>query len=590
MKKKHYSIQKILSAHFIILSFGIILFLTAFFSYVLYSTSKKNALESLSYSCSSIKKEVDLQIGQMDFILLNAISSPDLQQAFTEYLKTDRSDANSFYATCKRLEDYLRMEKGSDYSIRQLNIYATDSGGYGVGNYDGELPFTVEAQSWYDSVLRAEGGRIVPRPSKDMNASAGANVGKDSYYLSLCRMFYSNTNVPLGFIEVKKYYDQFFEEIETPLGYKEARLYIYDKTGNIIYPINDSKGYDYFTGRDVEFEEITNSSTGKKEYVFYERSHDLLIVTAIQTDAILWPVYRMILLVLGFSLIVFAVCLILINYLSGRLSRPIRKIYHFLSDEKKEKYSVIELDDTGIREIDKLRDSLNENIRSTQASTNALLLLKEQEVQAQMLALQSQMNPHFLYNSLSTIAEMADEGMTGQVSQMCRDITSILRYVSSNQESRSTLEEEMENCDIYLHCMKLRYGDNLSYDYDIPDSMLECPVPKLCVQLLVENAVKFTTKVSPVWKIHVKGRISEELWELTISDNGPGFDPEIEHELRLNMDEILKSGLLPSLKIEGMGLLNVFIRLYLEDGIPFVFDFGNLKEGGAFVKIGGYIK
>ena len=53
------------------------------------------------------------------------------------------------------------------------------------------------------------------------------------------------------------------------------------------------------------------------------------------------------------------------------------------------------------------------------------------------------------------------------------------------------------------------------------------------------------------------------------------------------MDEILRTGVLPSLKIQGMGILNIFIRIYLLDGIPFIFDMGNNPDGGAFVTIGG---
>jgi sensor histidine kinase YesM len=110
------------------------------------------------------------------------------------------------------------------------------------------------------------------------------------------------------------------------------------------------------------------------------------------------------------------------------------------------------------------------------------------------------------------------------------------------------------------------------------------------VQLLVENAVKAVMTHREPWEIRVKGGRDGDDWHVTVSDNGPGFDPAVDRELRHNMDEILASGVLPSLKIEGMGILNIFIRLYLLDGIPFVFDFGNNEEGGAFVTIGGHVK
>ncbi|MCR5580207.1 MAG: sensor histidine kinase, partial [Pseudobutyrivibrio sp.] len=73
---------------------------------------------------------------------------------------------------------------------------------------------------------------------------------------------------------------------------------------------------------------------------------------------------------------------------------------------------------------------------------------------------------------------------------------------------------------------------------------------------------------------------------IEVIDSGPGFDKDVDIHLRQQMDSILETGVLPSLKIEGMGILNIFIRLYLLDGITFLFDFGNNVEGGAFVKIG----
>lgn len=117
--------------------------------------------------------------------------------------------------------------------------------------------------------------------------------------------------------------------------------------------------------------------------------------------------------------------------------------------------------------------------------------------------------------------------------------------------------------------------------------MLELPVPKLCIQLLVENAVKFTANTSPPWHIVIQGHMDDECWYVEVKDNGPGFGEEITAHLKSQMDVILEKGLLPSLELDGMGILNIFIRFYLIYGITFIFDFGNLPEGGAIVKVGG---
>ena len=147
----------------------------------------------------------------------------------------------------------------------------------------------------------------------------------------------------------------------------------------------------------------------------------------------------------------------------------------------------------------------------------------------------------------------------------------------------------MEQVDLFLRCNRRRFGNDLNYTYYIADDVLDCMVPKLCVQLLVENAIKAVTTGKPPWNIEIRGARKGTDWYVTVSDNGPGFDPEVDMLLRKSMDSILETGVLPSLKIEGMGILNIFIRLYLLDGIPFIFDFGNREEGGAFVTVGGHI-
>ena len=207
-----------------------------------------------------------------------------------------------------------------------------------------------------------------------------------------------------------------------------------------------------------------------------------------------------------------------------------------------------------------------------------------------MLALQSQMNPHFRYNSLATLSAMAEEGMTSEISQMCMDITAILRYISSNKQTVSTLEDELEHAIRYLNCLKLRFGDALTFDVDVEDEMLEITMPKLCIQLLVENAVKFTTQSTPPpWHITIEGFMDRTEWCVSVKDNGTGFSREVIDSLQEKINEIRKSGLLPSLELDGMGLMNIYIRFYLTYHAVFIFNLGNLPEGGAIVTIGGKI-
>ena len=140
----------------------------------------------------------------------------------------------------------------------------------------------------------------------------------------------------------------------------------------------------------------------------------------------------------------------------------------------------------------------------------------------------------------------------------------------------------------YLDCMKMRYGDDLEYEIRIPDEMMEIKIPKLCLQLIVENSVKYTTKnVKAPWRISVEGRVTGIYWEISVKDNGKGFTDEDLEEINKKIAYINETDLLPELEINGMGLMNIYIRFKTLYHGKHIFRVSNIAEGGALVTIGG---
>lgn len=584
---KNKSIRKILLQALMILTIVTLGLSFSIFVTMQYRTLKMRATTDMQASCNSIAVSLEQDIKELDTILLYSIASAELKQEFSDYMNSE----NSFEKNRNRqkLAGTMISLKGFDFAIRQLNMYDYNEGGYGVGNYNGDLNANAADEMWYESVKNLAGRKYICAPVTNIRASRFAQIADDTAYFSVCRMVYGNMHIPLGFIEVEEYYDDIFERIGYVNGSNDPVIVIYDAYGRQIFPLEEQ--YDYYSHKDSRNSEIKNEITGKKQYLCFSVDERDGIVVAMALDSALFmePVYKSLLPMVFTLIVIFLICVMIAATLSRRLSNPLRRMYDFLSDVNKESFERLKMDDSGIREIDKLRDTINENITTQENNTRTMLTLKEQEMQARMLALQAQMNPHFLYNSLTFIGEMANIGETEQVANMCEDITSILRYISSDSKQRIRVEEEMEQVDTYLRCIKRRFGDGLVCSYNIDDDILDCMVPKLCVQILVENAVKAVMEHRSPWMITIDGGKNGDDWYITVSDNGPGFDPKTDKELRNNMDRILETGVLPSLKIEGMGILNIFIRLYLLDGIPFVFDFGNREEGGAFVTVGGHI-
>ena len=592
MFKASKSIQTILYTSFLWIALTLLFLLTGLFSWIQYGYLRKNAEADVQRTCSSIASDIDLQISEMDTVCLNIINSTSLKKTFSQYLQ-DKENAG-YLNTLREatIANTLTAMEGVASSIRQINLYGYVNGGYGTGNLIGPLSEDSTQQSWYNDVILLQGRRYLGLPTQHPELSASSGTNSDRHYLSLIRMYYNSYHNPLGFVEIMKYYDVLFDSALYPNSVYDLDITISRSDGTILFPRKEAgqQMASLSSSEDTRGEQI-NQKTKKREYFCRETAEysDLVVTVSLPVRAFTTPILRSLFLTFFVCLLMFFLCLLYSSVLARRISAPLKKIYHYLQNlDPHEQFRKIDLEDTRIIEIDKLSHSLNDAFQDHREALQSMLLLKEQELQAQMLALQSQMNPHFLYNSLNNISAMAEEGMTSSVVQMCQDITSILRYISSNKEPVSSLEEELEHCNLYLKCMRLRFGDSLIYDFDIEDDMLEIPVPKLCIQLLVENAVKFSAQVQPPWHILIRGNLTEDSWYVEVRDRGPGFQEETTRQLREKMDEILENGLLPSLALDGMGILNIFVRFYLTYGKSFLFRFGNLPEGGAYVQIGGY--
>lgn len=596
-KHEKKSIQTILFYRFLWVSAALLLVISGIVYLIQYQKLYKNMENDIIRTSSGIGDAIDLQISQMDNVCLNVINSTSVKDTFSHWISNDNVSSYERRQQQNLMNNALVSIRGIDTSIRQVNLYSMEKGGYGVGNYYGRVSKNTTELPWYKGTVEKDGYRFF-QANKHPLLSRHSGTQADRLYFSLYRMYFDNYHNPAGFVEVSKYYDNLFAEAISPTTSSNMNITVYDEDGRQIYPDLSSGGekrFDYFT--ELQSQEPVSRSTRvyndlkhQKEFVtIYPLKYSGFTVAASINNANFYtPILMSLMWIPLLALGLFVICYFVSGFLSRRIAQPLTEIHQFLSQsDSAGKFRQISLNDSGVVEIDRLRDSLNSSIRAQEAATESLLVMKESEIQAQMLALQAQMNPHFLYNSLNTIGAMAEEGMTEEVTSMCQDITSILRYISSDKESVSTVEEELEHCSLYLNCMKMRFKDKLTYEFDIDDDLLERKIPKLCIQLLIENSVKFVSKTAPPWHIRVEGYIDAGQWLISVKDNGPGFDPEVDRHLRSQMDEILKYSRLPSLELDGMGILNIFIRFYLLFGRAFLFQFGNLPEGGAFVIVGG---
>ena len=206
------------------------------------------------------------------------------------------------------------------------------------------------------------------------------------------------------------------------------------------------------------------------------------------------------------------------------------------------------------------------------------------ELGARLNALQSQMNPHFLYNTLSVISASADQ--QEKVERMCSRLSDMLRYSTVyEEESNSTLEDEVRHTENYLELMKDRYEENLIYNIEEAGELERVKVPRVILQPIVENCFKhgFGENGFP-WIIHVAVTASYGHWRIHVRNNGRPFQEKDLTELNEKVEGFLKG---EQKKISGIGLTNTIIRLRLlyEEQVEYEIYTGN--DGYTYVVLKG---
>jgi two-component system sensor histidine kinase YesM len=220
-----------------------------------------------------------------------------------------------------------------------------------------------------------------------------------------------------------------------------------------------------------------------------------------------------------------------------------------------------------ISELDELTGSLN-TMAEKLGELIELNIQKQQNLQkAEMKALQAQIAPHFMYNTLDTIVALAEDGQNENVAVTTIALSNFFRLSLNKGRDWVTVAEEKSHVESYLAIQKMRYGAILEYEIDIAQDILGESMLKILLQPLVENAIYHGIKETRRrGLIRVKGEAKDDSIVFTVEDNGMGMKAEELEQLRETLSRYDVSN--PE---TGFGLYNVFKRIQLyyktDDGL-----------------------
>ena len=282
-----------------------------------------------------------------------------------------------------------------------------------------------------------------------------------------------------------------------------------------------------------------------------------------------------VILVSALALEIFAI--ILTAYFLNRLTRPIVKLSEGINyAAQSEKYEHIQAPPNVTKEVKNLYDSYNNLADEVNNSINNIQEFSKKEIENQFMLLQAQINPHFLYNTLSTVSWMASNHQDDDIQKIVIDLVNLFRISLNSGKPMIPLEKEFEHVRSYLEIMKYRYPDSYDVKYDMADNTRDLIVIKQILQPLAENALTHGFLEENIYgHIMIRSFIEGEYLVLSLSNTGSKVDLEIVNKLLNNDEELSK-------KHYGIRNVNDRLKMYYgeDSGLSY-----RVKDGVTIVEI-----
>lgn len=506
---------------------------------ILISNEKTNLIESLNQSIVQINGNIQLYNNLSDYFFTNEHIITTLNQDYTnEYYKMYLTYTNDLEPV---INSYLSLHSDID----QIMIY-TDSG---LLKYKKIIiPLTDIADSkWYSHVI------------SNYNSNwFSSNTGT----LFLARnLLFKGENSKTNILYIKLNYNNFFEPFRN-IANKNYGAAVLDENKKLIF------SYDSLKDKNARFRINDKEISDKNTKLLDEYSGKYVMLSAPLNKNWSIYLYKPLSLISGAAnqiaftiIIIMILCFILLNlliyFITNAIVSPIESLTQNIRNVENGKFTV-SVKSNKKDEIGILIRSFGKMIRQIEYLINEAYTSKIKQKDYELKALRAQINPHFLYNSLSLINSRAITSGNDDISQMTLLLSQFYRTSLNHGKDITTVSNEVINTKSYISIQMIMWNNKFTVTYDIEDAVLNYEMPNLILQPIVENAIthglKNSEKEDKVLEISIKA--NDGLLLFKVNDNGAGIPAEIVHAL---LDQ----------QTNGYGLKNVNERIRLIYGEPY---------------------
>lgn len=461
-------------------------------------TAISNNLDSTMKSINSISRLTMLRSTVRTFLLAKSNSTPRTRNALQEI----HDILNTFNLSCNVV--ILRMDG------QYLNT------GPGITYVNTGKIFETE---WLDEVMAQKGNYVIKAGTRDAFRS---NIGEMVSFVRVINDI--NTQKPIGILAINLP-SRFFEQAYEGLSGETSHFALYDTSGSLICKDNES------TVSSLNPENLLQNTREETDKLFYKSiftcdtlgdSHFILASRLEVRILDGLPAKLLAALIIG-AFILLAFMWLINTYIAKNVIYPIQRLVDSMTEVQNgwlHRVSMNVSDD----EIGLLKNSYNAMLIEINQLIEELLQKEKTLRMAELDALQEQMKPHFLYNTLDMIRYMALENRTDEVYNMLETLGNFYRRFLSKGSTDLSLGEEIEIVKSYLTLQRTRFEDIFTDEYEIEEGLSSIRVPRLILQPLVENSIYHGIRPKGehgVIRVTVKRQ--EDFLFLSIYDNGIGM-------------------------------------------------------------------
>lgn len=552
------------------------------FSYIAYNhyinLSNSQITETSSKIMEQAVKETDSVFGSMQHILeLVQYTSPNEETILQELGKfadpnSEHSDQDIYEAN-KKMKYIFQNFVFSTENINGIFIFTPSKVvlGQGYGNgVDVRSDYDPAGEDWYEKTLELE-GKIYVDGVKERDYLLNDTP---SISFSMCVYdVYSRDFLGVLYINCS----QEIFSLDTVNVLPEAMEFVIKRENEILYKSNPF---------DWENSSETNKESHKIEYN-QEIAGEGVTLTAVFDKAGLAADFRVTLSLMLFALVVFLILFIVLAYFLARyLTEPITVLSHIMAHPR-EKNRAVEspymnrTDEIGTL-YNQYQTMLEENNRYIKSEYENKMILMD----TQMKALESQINAHFLYNTLEAINSLAEIEGAEDISVMALALGDMFRYSIKTKGALVTLEKELAHVKNFVAIQQIRFDNGFRFEMDVPEELYSCRILKLILQPLVENALYHgLLHCNAGRSIYLSARKENKIIYFTVKDDGVGMASETLEQLQKLLEEKPKFGELSQHANESIGLKNINARIRLYYGEDYGLSVKSEQGCGTTVQI-----